>query len=127
MHNINVSKFINLTLAFLWIYQGLVPKLLLINADEIYIWQLFGLSYEYAKFAGQISGIIEIVFGICFIFLTNKYLHFLSILGLIFLFILVSFLLPTSLISAFNPVVMNFAMISLSVLYLLIHQQNIHK
>ena len=126
MHSRNISKFINLTLAFLWIYQGLIPKLLFINADEIYIWQWFGLSYEYAKFAGQLSGIVEIIFGLLFIFCVNKYLHVLSIFGLVGLFLLVIILLPNSLISAFNPVVMNIAMISLSVIYIFNNQNN-HK
>ncbi|NUG24359.1 DoxX-like family protein, partial [Acinetobacter lactucae] len=35
MKNINIFKFINLVLAFLWIYQGLVPKFLFLNSDEI--------------------------------------------------------------------------------------------
>lgn len=126
MHSRNIPKFINLTLAFLWIYQGLIPKLLFINADEIYIWQWFGLSYEYAKFAGQLSGIVEIIFGLLFIFCANKYLHVLSIFGLVGLFLLVIILLPNSLISAFNPVVMNIAMISLSVIYIFNNQNN-HK
>ena len=43
MNNSQPSKFINLSLAFLWGYQGLIPKILFINPDEITIWQTFGL------------------------------------------------------------------------------------
>lgn len=118
MSPLQTSKFINYTLAFLWIYQGLVPKLLFINADEINIWQSFGLSYTWAVWAGQFSGIIEIMFGSLFIFLQHKFLHYCSILGLILLLVLVAFLIPDSFIRGFNPVVMNIAMISLSIIYL---------
>ncbi|OTG88165.1 DoxX-like family protein [Acinetobacter sp. ANC 4558] len=118
MNNLKALTFINITLAFLWFYQGLVPKLLFTNTDEIAIWQWVGLSYDHAKLAGQTSGIIEIFFGLAFLCTTHRYLHFLSIFGLICLLILVACLLPNTLIGAFNPVVMNIAMINLSILYL---------
>lgn len=120
MNHMKILKFINITLAFLWCYQGLIPKLMFINADEIAIWQWIGLNLEHAKIAGQVSGILEILFGLCFIFFPHKFLHIISIISLIFLLIFVAFLLPNTLIAAFNPVVMNITMINLSILYLLI-------
>ena len=111
-------KIINLTLAFLWIYQGLVPKVLFINPDEILIWEWIGLSHEYAELAGQASGVGEIIFGLLFLLSSSKYVHYLNIFNLVVLFALVSFVLPDTLIRAFNPVVMNVSMISLSILYL---------
>ncbi len=68
MNNSQPSKFINLSLAFLWGYQGLIPKILFINPDEITIWQTFGLSYAQAQLAGQGSGILECVFALLFLF-----------------------------------------------------------
>lgn len=123
MSTLNTLKFINVSLAFFWIYQGVFPKLLFINADEIAIWQWLGLSYSHAVLAGQSAGAAEIVFGLLFLFSTSKVLHYLNILGLLALFILVAALLPQSLVQAFNPVIMNFAMISLSVVYLLLKEQ----
>lgn len=58
MNNSQLSKFINLSLAFLWGYQGLIPKILFINPDEIAIWQTFGLSYTQAQLVGQGSGVL---------------------------------------------------------------------
>ena len=123
MNNSQLSKFINLSLAFLWGYQGLIPKILFINPDEIAIWQTFGFSYAQAQLAGRGSGILECIFALLFLFNSSKYLHYLSILSLVFLFALVAFLIPDSLIRAFNPVVMNLAMISLSICYCMLHNQ----
>lgn len=123
MNNNPLLKFINLSLAFLWGYQGLVPKILFINPDEIAIWQTFGFSYAQAQLAGQLSGVLECVFALLFLFNSSQYLHYLSIFSLVFLFALVAFLIPDSLIRAFNPVVMNIAMISLSVCYCMLHSQ----
>ena len=110
-------------MAFLWGYQGLVPKILFINPDEIAIWQTFGLSYAQAQLAGWGSGILECIFALLFLLSSSKYLHYLSIFSLVFLFALVAFLIPNSLIRAFNPVVMNLAMISLSLCYCMLRNQ----
>ncbi|MCU4423865.1 MULTISPECIES: DoxX-like family protein [Acinetobacter] len=125
MKNINIFKFINLVLAFLWFYQGLVPKFLFLNSDEIFVWQWLGLSLENAKLAGHASGIAEIIFGLCFLFTAHKYIHYLSILGLLGLLLLIGFLIPSTLILPYNPIVMNLSMISLSIVYLiLLSEQN---
>lgn len=125
MKNINIFKFINLVLAFLWIYQGLVPKFLFLNSDEIFVWQWLGLSLENAKLAGHASGIAEMIFGLCFLFTAHKYIHYLSILGLLGLLLLIGFLIPSTLILPYNPIVMNLSMISLSIVYLiLLSEQN---
>lgn len=123
MNNNPLLKFINLSLSFLWGYQGLIPKILFINPDEIAIWQTFGFSYAQAQLAGQLSGVLECVFALLFLFNSSQYLHYLSIFSLVFLFALVTFLIPDSLVRAFNPVVMNIAMISLSVCYCMLHSQ----
>lgn len=128
MHNndltqINILKFIHITLASLWCYQGLIPKLIFTSPDEIAVWQWMGLSHEAATLAGQGSGAIEIVFGLLFILFPSKYLHYLSILGLASLLILIGGIVPDSLIRAFNPVVMNIAMISLSCIALMLYRQ----
>lgn len=125
MKNINIFKFINLVLAFLWFYQGLVPKFLFLNSDEIFVWQWVGLSLENAKLAGHASGIAEMIFGLCFLFTAHKYIHYLSILGLLGLLLLIGFLIPSTLILPYNPIVMNLSMISLSIVYLiLLSEQN---
>jgi hypothetical protein len=124
MKQLSALTCIQLTLAFLWIYQGLVPKLLFINADEIAVWQWFGLSYQHAIWAGQAAGVGEIFFGLLFLFSRHRYLHYINIAALIGLFILISLLIPETLIRAFNPVAMNLSMLSLSFVFLSLIQQS---
>ena len=121
---IRPTRFINISLAGLWCYQGLIPKLIFTNSDEIAIWQVLSFTHHVAVFAVKASGIAEIIFGLCFLFFSFKFLHILNIAGLIGLFILITLLMPMQLTQAFNPVIMNFAMISLSTTYLMLSQQN---
>ncbi len=76
MGNAKALKFINFVLAFLWIYQGVVPKIIFINSDEIFVWQMIGLSFDYAKLAGRGSGIAgsDFWFIISFFSLTNIFI-----------------------------------------------------
>lgn len=127
MKDIYILKFIHIILALLWIYQGLIPKLLFISTEEIAVWKWLGLPDNYAKLAGQGAGIAEIIFGLSFIFLSMKILHYINILGLLFLLILIAIVLPNTLISAFNPVVMNIAMISLSCIFLMLYRPILDK
>lgn len=120
-----IQKRINFTLAFLWIYQGLIPKFIFLNEDEITIWKWLGLSRDLAEIAGRASGLAEIIFGILFISLSRKFLHYVNILSLIFLFSLAVVVLPNILTEAFNPMVMNVAMIALSLVWLDLNKKTI--
>lgn len=117
---------INITLAILWIYQGLVPKLMFHAMDEQRLWELQGFDEIGMLFLIQISGYIEIIFGTLFlIFRHAKVLHYLNILGMIGLSGLILFTDLRYFQQAFNPFVMNVAMATLSVvaLQLLPHSQ----
>lgn len=113
-----ILKFINLNLAFLWVYQGLIPKLIFVNPNEVVIWKQLGLSEQLAEIAVRSSGVGEIVFGLMFVFIPSKLLHYISIIGLVGLFVLVAVTMPNTLTHAFNPVIMNVAMIGLSIVWL---------
>ncbi|KAA8731862.1 DoxX-like family protein [Acinetobacter qingfengensis] len=121
MSHSKIIKFIYIILGSLWVYQGIFPKLIFTSPDEIAIWQWVGLSEYHAKLAGQTGGVIEIIFGLFLIFYPLKILHYLNILGLLFLLVLMSLVMPDTLIRAFNPVVMNVAMISLSCIALMLY------
>ena len=60
---------IHFCLAVLWVYQGLVPKLLYHAADEQYLWQAQGIDEIPMLFMIEISGYIEIAFGLLFLIL----------------------------------------------------------
>lgn len=110
-------RLIQITLAVLWIYQGLVPKILFQSSAEIAIWQTIGLELHLAKIAVALSGMIEIMFGCTFlIWQKAAFIHQLNILGLSGLLLLIMFTDPLQLTTAFNPVVMNIAMIAISMI-----------
>ncbi len=110
-------QFIQITLAALWIYQGLIPKILFQSAAEIAIWQSMGLELHLAKIGVALSGIIEMMFGCSFLLWHRAILiHHLNILGLSGLLVLIMVTNPLQLTTAFNPVVMNIAMTALSML-----------
>lgn len=107
---------INSILAILWIYQGLVPKIIYHTVEEQTFWQYLGIDELSMLFLIKISGYIEIIFGLLFlIFRHSKILHVFNILGLIALTIVVAVIYPLYFTSSFNPFVMNLAMIGLSV------------
>lgn len=107
------------SLGLLWIYQGLIPKLYFQAADEIRIWQLQGLAQPLIVPLVQLSGGAEIIFGVLLcIFKQAKILHQLNILALLSLSLLLLWLDPRYFSQAFNPFVMNLAMITLSILAL---------
>ncbi|MBJ8441618.1 DoxX-like family protein [Acinetobacter junii] len=113
-----ILKFSQSMIALLWIYQGLFPKLIFKVEDEQYIWQYMGLASEYIFWIISLSGIAEIIFGFMFLLFTQRYLHWLNIISLIGLFFFVLLIYPNRIYQAFNPVVMNLGLISLSIIAL---------
>ena len=115
---------IQFALAALWLYQGLVPKILFQSTAELQIWQNMGVSLLLAKSLVGLSGLCEMLFGLCFLkWNRSLLLHGLNIAGLGGLLLLIVLTDPLQLIAAFNPVVMNIAMLMLSVLAIQMIQQ----
>lgn len=113
-----ILRFCQWIIAVLWMYQGLIPKLIFQVEGEQYVWQQLDVPTPYIVWMISLSGLAEIIFGSLFLFLTHKYLHWLSIISLIGLFIFVLLIYPNQIYQAFNPVVMNIALASLSVISL---------
>lgn len=115
---------IQLTLVILWLYQGLIPKILFQSPAEISIWQNMGFELALAKVLVGLSGGCEMLFGLCFLKWNRSILlHGLNIIGLAGLLLLIAFTAPFQLTAAFNPVVMNTAMLMLSVVAIQLIQQ----
>ena len=113
----NILWTIHITLAVLWVYQGLIPKVLYKAQDEQYIWQQQGFDELISLILMQFSGYIEIIFGMLFlVFKQSKILHFLNILGMLGLSLLIAIIDMRYFQNAFNPFVMNMAMASLSII-----------
>jgi hypothetical protein len=111
--------FANIALGLVWIYQGLIPKILFTDTGEIEILRQSGLFNGYEETILTFIGIAEIVFGIALIFIHKKTIHYMNILGLLLLGVgaifsnLMIFTLP------FNPFSLNISMIALSIIALL--------
>ena len=109
-------QLIQMTLAVLWLYQGVIPKILFQSNAEINIWQTMGFELDIAKICVALSGVLEIMFGCTFlIWQRTALLHQLNILGLTGLLFLIIITDPLQLSTAFNPVIMNIAMMVLSI------------
>ncbi|CAM3971459.1 DoxX-like family protein [Flavobacterium sinopsychrotolerans] len=110
---------VNLTLGIIWIYQGLIPKILFTDTGEIEILRQSGLFNGNEENILNIIGIAEIAFGVALIFIQRKALQYLNILGLCLLTVgaifsdLMIFTLP------FNPFSLNISMIALSIIAIL--------
>ncbi len=73
---------IQLTLVILWLYQGLIPKILFQSPAEISIWQNMGFELALAKVLVGLSGGCEMLFGLCFLKWNRSILlHGLNIIG----------------------------------------------
>lgn len=107
------------TLAFIWIYQGLVPKLLGPHADELAMNLAVGATLQQAVWISYIGGVLEIVLGLMIIFLYRWRLIYiasaLTILGLHCFVVLVA---PVLFAGAFNPMIINLAIAALSLIAL---------
>ncbi|MGP4715629.1 DoxX-like family protein [Psychrobacter sp. T6-6] len=104
---IHVSFISRVLLGCLFIYHGLVPKILWLSAVEVHLVSISGLDVS-AKIASPLAGIGETVLG-CAIISLNKsntpvYIAA-AILLLLLLFVAVAS--PMYLIGAFNPVTTN--------------------
>lgn len=107
-------------LAFLWIYQGLFPKLLFPDSGELAILRGVGWFHGQEVLALSLLGAGEIIFGLLFVFFQRR-----RPLFVIHIFLLILLLFgavagqPGVLVAPFNPVTLNAAMIVLSVIGLL--------
>lgn len=111
---------IQLTLATIWIYQGLVPKLLFPDSGELTILRASGLFAGFEPSVLAIVGAGEILFGLLFFLPRLRvWLHYLNITGLCLLGIGGWLSQPSLLVAPFNPVALTLAMVALSVISLL--------
>ena len=107
-------------LAFVWLYQGLIPKLLNQHADELAMIQQAGVSVSMAPLAVQAIGWSEVFFGLAMLVLFHqRWLFLLTILLMIGATLAVAFNSPQFLVAAFNPISLNVLMVALAVVGLL--------
>jgi hypothetical protein len=106
-----------LTLAFIWLYQGIFPKLLFKDRGELELVRGSGLFSGYEAFVLSGLGWAEIVFGMLFLLLWRQPRLF--IWNILLLLILTGGALigqPGIFVAPFNPTTLNVAMLSLSLI-----------
>lgn len=103
------------TVAFIFIYHGLVPKIIAVDAYEVYMSQQLSLFIRPVVYIAQrditlFAGICELMLGLLILLLPKRKLPlWLAFIGLVSLLIVVVFLTPELLTGAFNPVTTNIA------------------
>lgn len=108
------------TIAFVWIWHGLVPKLIMRHPDEYAPLLAMGIDQSMADLIVTCSGYGEIVFGLLIVILgKSRWPYYLTIVGMAGLLLGVFFTSPELTLHAFNPVTLNILMIMISVIAIL--------
>jgi hypothetical protein len=109
-----------LTVAFVWLYHGLIPKLVVRNADEIKMLTDVGIPDPYLFRVMSSLGLAEICFALAlFIFWKSRLPLWFTLYAMIAATIGVTIASPSYLLAAFNPLTLNLAIAVLAVVGLL--------
>jgi uncharacterized membrane protein YphA (DoxX/SURF4 family) len=104
---VQVNLVSRVLLGFLFIYHGLVPKILWLSAAEIHLVDVSGIGIS-ATFISPLAGIFEILLGCAIIFLRKLDVVIYAAAGaLLGLLAYVAVMSPRYLVDAFNPVTTN--------------------
>lgn len=104
------------TIAFVWFYHGLVPKLIDPHEDELAMSMAIGLSRSGAEMMATIGGVVEIAISIAVLaFWRQRWPLLLTLAAMVGLLGFVVMFQPVLLGAAFNPMTTNIAVIALSV------------
>lgn len=113
----HISFISRLSLGFLFIYHGLVPKILWLSPVETHLVSLSGLDLP-ANIVSLLAGIGEVLLGGSIIFFRKSIIPiYVTVVVLLLLLLFVGFVSPKYLVEAFNPVTTN--MLGLSFCYLI--------
>lgn len=103
-----------LALAFSWVYQGAVPKLICMSEGELVLLGHVIPVYRYACLAAGWMGVGEILFGLFLLLAARPWAFRLNIAALLLLLFFVGLFEPGMLLEPFNPFTLNAALIALS-------------
>ncbi|SOC42665.1 DoxX-like family protein [Ureibacillus acetophenoni] len=108
---------ITFLVSFVWIYHGLIPKLIFKHPDEVFmLTNVVPLSYDVAYWIVMFAGISEIILGVLFLLYRNKRVLFrLQIIIFPLLTITAIMADPSTLTQPFNPLTFNLSLFVLSI------------
>ncbi|MBJ7983708.1 DoxX-like family protein [Bacillus cereus] len=102
--------------AFVWLYQGIVPKLMFTHSEEVKMLSALIGSNDSSIFILKIVGFLEIIWGVMWLLpFQKRKLFILHIVMLIGLTIVAGVTNITSFTEPFNPITLNFLLIGLSI------------
>ena len=110
--------------AFIWIYQGLVPKLLFHSADELAMNTAAGFSAAGALRLTNIAGVAEIALGVLILITRQRWPLVLTIVLMAVLTVIVAVVKPIYLAGAFNAVTLNVATAALAAAAIMLDPRN---
>ena len=105
-------------LAFAWIYQGLVPKLVCKSPGEVSLLAPIAPVFQIACTMITYMGYGEIVFGLAILVLAKRWMFQLNIVALVLLSVYVAVVEPGMFTLPFNPLTLNAALVALSLIAL---------
>jgi thiamine transporter ThiT len=106
-------------LAFSWIYQGLVPKIVCRSPGEIRLLEPVVPVFQLACTLVEWMGYGELLFGVLLLVLQKRWVFHLNILLLLVLLAYVALVEPGMFTLPFNPLTLNVALIALSLVALI--------
>src|SRR5437773_2459549 len=110
-----IHAIVRLTLGFVWVYHGLVPKLLLHHPDEIALLRSAGVPPEAILMVLRALGGLEALFGLTLLLLWRRpWPPLTAIVAMIVAGLGVALTSPASLGAAFNPVTLNALVVALA-------------
>lgn len=111
----------NITIALTWIYHGIIPKLLYMETGELSMVTASGMFEGNETTLVYAVGVLEIIFGMMFLFLGRlKLMHWLNIGALVALGIAACVIKNDIYSYPFNPATTAFGVIGLSIVVLTI-------
>jgi hypothetical protein len=106
----------SIALGVIWIYQGIVPKILFPDTGELEMFKTFGLFQGYEGTIVALIGVVEVVFGLIILFIRRKFIHIINMVALLFLAGGAMVSKPIVYVFPFNPFTLTLAMIALSLI-----------
>ncbi len=95
-------------LAFMWIYQGLIPKLIRVAPVELEITAQLGFSVNTTYLLIKLVGLLEVLFGVLVFFAyRNIVVLIANLVALLLLAVMALVLTPHIMLAAFNPIITN--------------------
>jgi hypothetical protein len=109
-----------LTVAFVWLYHGLIPKLIYRNSDELSMLRDAGIPNSHLLAVTSSLGFIEVCVALVLVFFwKSRWPLWFTLVAMVSAVLAVGLASPSFLTAAFNPVTLNLSVATLALIGLL--------